>query len=332
MTTTLTPIITEDGLAAVFNAQNQGLDASITEIALGDTNWTPDKTATALKTEKRRIPILGGERINNTQIHLTAVEDGTSLEYWVKEVGFYLADGTLLAIWSSADKAMAYKSAAVDLLLAFDLVLTALPANSVTIEGSAGFTMASASTTKQGIVRIASEVEVKAAVATDLAVNPAALRSQLQLLLPAGMVNAFAADNPPEGWLECDGAALSRTAYADLFSAINTTYGAGDGTTTFNLPDLRGEFVRGWDHNRGVDSGRGFGEWQDAYLPDVPRDGWGTTGGALGTATSGRLLVGSGATEYREGLESIRASGSDRTLNANETRPRNLALMYCVKY
>ena len=144
MTTSLKPIITRAGLTAVRNAQNSEFKLCITEIALGngnnDTGWTPDNTATSLKNQKNRIPILAGEAIGESQIHMTAVED-TNLEYWVYELGFYLEDGTLFAIWSDPDQPLAYKSPGIDLLLAFDLLLTALGENadSVTIDGTGGF-------------------------------------------------------------------------------------------------------------------------------------------------------------------------------------------------
>lgn len=57
---------------------------------------------------------------------------------------------------------------------------------------------------------------------------------------PVGTISPFARPTAPTGWLLCDGSAVSRTTYADLFSVIGTTYGNGDGLTTFNLPDLRG--------------------------------------------------------------------------------------------
>ena len=174
MNTTLTPVITSAGLNAIWNAQHDGLEATIAEIALGEAGWTPDNSATALKDEKRRIPVAGA-RVNETQIHLTGVEDGTA-EYWVREVGFYLADGTLLAIWSAAEQALAYKSAGVDLLLAFDLVLTALPADSVTVDGSAGFMLPPATDSKRGLIRIATADEARGGKATDVAVNPAQLK------------------------------------------------------------------------------------------------------------------------------------------------------------
>lgn len=64
---------------------------------------------------------------------------------------------------------------------------------------------------------------------------------------PVGTVVSFATPNLPLGYLLCDGRAVSRTSYADLFALIGTTFGAGDGLTTFNLPDLRGRVVAGLD-------------------------------------------------------------------------------------
>ena len=86
--------------------------------------------------------------------------------------------------------------------------------------------------------------------------------SDLLGMVPSGAVLYFAGRTAPAGWLKANGAAVSRTAYAALFAAIGTTYGAGDGRSTFNLPDLRAEFIRGWDDGRGVDVGRVFGSAQ----------------------------------------------------------------------
>jgi len=72
--------------------------------------------------------------------------------------------------------------------------------------------------------------------------------------------NAGAAQ--PAGWLPCNGAAVSRTTYAALFAAIGAIYGAGDGSTTFNLPDSRGLVIRGLDNGRGLDPGRALGSYQ----------------------------------------------------------------------
>ncbi|MCK9131735.1 phage tail protein [Haemophilus influenzae] len=73
------------------------------------------------------------------------------------------------------------------------------------------------------------------------------LNNSVQISELVGEVAFFARTTPPSGWLKANGAAVSRTTYAALFAAIGTTFGAGDGSSTFNLPDLRGEFVRGLD-------------------------------------------------------------------------------------
>ena len=78
----------------------------------------------------------------------------------------------------------------------------------------------------------------------------------------AGAVQFFAMSSAPTGWMKANGAAVSRATYARLFGRVGTTFGGGDGSTTFNLPDLRGEFIRGWDDGRTVDSGRTFASVQ----------------------------------------------------------------------
>jgi microcystin-dependent protein len=91
--------------------------------------------------------------------------------------------------------------------------------------------------------------------------------------VPTAAIFAFPAITIPSGYLECDGSAISRTTYADLFAVIGTSYGAGDGSTTFNLPDYRGEFLRGFDNGANNDP--------DAAIRTDRGDG--TTGDAIGT-------------------------------------------------
>ena len=62
---------------------------------------------------------------------------------------------------------------------------------------------------------------------------------------PTGTIQAFASSNTPTGWLLCDGSAISRSTYSELFAVIGTTYGAGDGSTTFNLPNLFNRMIVG---------------------------------------------------------------------------------------
>ena len=146
--------------------------------------------------------------------------------------------------------------------------------------------------------------------------------------LPSGAVQAFAMTAVPTGWLECNGSAVSRTIYSALFAAIGTTFGAGDGTTTFNLPDLRGEFVRGWDNGRGVDSGRTFGSAQADELKSHTHaaDGWSaaTTNSVYDGSIDGSYNAGGVDRNYVQSPVTAATGGV-------ETRPRNIALMYCIK-
>ena len=89
---------------------------------------------------------------------------------------------------------------------------------------------------------------------------------------PLGTINAIGGSTAPDGWLLCQGQAVSRTDYSDLFAVIGTSFGSGDGSTTFNVPDLRGEFLRGAGTNSHTKQGSGgsVGQHQDATgIPNV---------------------------------------------------------------
>ena len=70
--------------------------------------------------------------------------------------------------------------------------------------------------------------------------------------VPVGSVQAYSSATPPSGWLACDGAAVSRTTYSDLYSVTGDAYGSGDGSTTFNVPDLRGRAAIGTGTGTGL--------------------------------------------------------------------------------
>ena len=93
------------------------------------------------------------------------------------------------------------------------------------------------------------------ALATQQSIK-AYIASQLTASTPAGVITPYAGTSAPTGYLLCHGQAVSRTTYADLFSAISTTYGIGDGSSTFNLPDLRGRVVAGQDDMGGTSANR----------------------------------------------------------------------------
>jgi microcystin-dependent protein len=140
-------------------------------------------------------------------------------------------------------------------------------------------------------------------------------------LAPPGCVAHFAMNAPPTGWLKANGAAVSRTTYAALFTAIGTTFGTGDGSTTFNVPDLRGEFTRGWDDGRGVDTARAFGSAQaDEFKSHTHAQ----------DATTIRTTV--GAAVNVDGSVGRATGGTTAATGGTETRPRNIALLACIKF
>lgn len=152
-----------------------------------------------------------------------------------------------------------------------------------------------------------------------------------------GQVIFTAGGVAPAGFLKCDGSAVSRTAYQALFAVIGTTFGGGDGATTFNLPDLRGEFLRGWDDGRGVDSGRALGKAQSWAIQnitgransDLVKFNYGPTDGAFATESIvSRQRPASGT--VNGDTCGINFDASRVVQTANETRPRNVALLSCI--
>ena len=163
-------------------------------------------------------------------------------------------------------------------------------------------------------------------------------------LTPAGTVIWTARGTAPTGYLKANGAAISRTTYAALFSAISTTYGAGDGSTTFNLPDLRGEFVRGWDDGRGIDGGRSFGSAQAQNYQSHNHTATSTVADPGHTHTAnfnqGSIIASGGAFGWKDSgtgdrintaFTGITVSTSINNSGGTETRPRNIALLACIK-
>ncbi len=176
--------------------------------------------------------------------------------------------------------------------------------------------------------------------------------------VPSGMVMYYLVDACPSGWLEANGTAVSRATYAALFSVIGVNFGAGDAITTFNLPDLRGEFIRGWDHGRGADPNRTFGSFEWSSSIAMPGYINGGTSYAPGTGYQDRYgwndqfdngFVGDVTPNTTANGVTTPAAGSTDNItladpNANQgpynityydmfygVRPRNVALLPCIK-
>lgn len=139
--------------------------------------------------------------------------------------------------------------------------------------------------------------------------------------VPPGAIQQFAMPTVITGWLKCNGQAVSRAGYAALFAAVGTLWGVGDGSTTFNVPDLRGEFLRGWDDGRGVDSGRVFASSQAHQFESHTHDMGSEGGGGGNYATP----VDSG------GVDESQTGNPTQPTGGAETRPRNVAIQWCIR-
>lgn len=154
-----------------------------------------------------------------------------------------------------------------------------------------------------------------------------------------GQVIFTAGSAVQSGFLKCNGAAVSRITYAALFAVCGTIYGAGDGSTTFNLPDLRGELLRCLDDGREVDSARVLGSSQGDAMRNLTgsiRANSFQSGGSVAASTgvfANDLLAnaqhasGGGAANT---LATYGLDASRQVPTANEFRPRNVALLACI--
>ena len=176
-----------------------------------------------------------------------------------------------------------------------------------------------------------------------ITVSPAELTAAVESSVPSGAVMHFAMQSAPTGWLKADGSAVLRTQYPALFAAIGTTFGVGDGRTTFNLPDLRGEFVRGWDGGRNIDPGRAFGSAQGEAIRNITGSidtginsghqlfDEATATGALAISQRRWKAWTSDTQDGRNNPSAFDFDASRVVPTAAENRPRNIALLACIK-
>ena len=175
-----------------------------------------------------------------------------------------------------------------------------------------------------------------------------------------GTGTGFQSDGIPTGYLECDGQLLDRSAFAALFNVIGTRYG-NTTSSNFRVPDLRGEFIRGYDHGRGIDSGRGINDPQGGQntshnhsvsittsttsltgtitkISETYASGGGTatgvfTKGSSQTAslTPSRVDNSPAGSFSMDASHNHSVSGNTANQGGNESRPRNIAMMYIIK-
>ncbi len=209
----------------------------------------------------------------------------------------------------------------------------------VTVTISNGVTISSPSEILPRQQLLAVPYAVSALQAQQATVSSSLVSNLANALCPPGTIVAFGGATVPSGWLLCDGSLVNRSVYSNLFTAIATAWGGGDGSTTFNLPDTRGLFLRGVDNsptkgisgrdpdsasrtaeNPGGNAGNAVGSYQlDDYLKHSH------SGYVVGNGVTGQSGVGSYLTVYGSTTVSPTTGG-------NETRPKNVYVNYIIKY
>lgn len=162
--------------------------------------------------------------------------------------------------------------------------------------------------------------------------------------VPSGIIQPFGGASAPTGYLACDGSAVSRTTYAALFAAIGTTWGAGDGSTTFAVPDLRGAFLRGTGSHgtstmaNGNDfAGPSVGSFENDQMQNHKHSIYSSISGATGTGSGAVNYAASSPGTFEhypyssEMAESNHPSAEGTPRAGDETRPFNAGILYCIK-
>jgi phage-related tail fiber protein len=255
-------LVTNIGLIKEAEAGQIGENPiNLTEIAVGDGNgsyYEPDSAATSLVNELYRTNLTSAvlDANNPNQLIIEGVIEEEAGPFYIREVGIFDADGDLFAIgkypetFKSNYESGSGKRLYIRLIVAF----VSIPNVEIVLSENINFDPNFEANLN---IELANRLKISENLA-DLNDTEQA-RNNLNITNLTGAIMPFSFSLAPDGWLECNGSEVSRTTYANLFSKIGTNYGVGDGVNTFNIPDLRGEFIRGWDNGRGVDSNRSLG-------------------------------------------------------------------------
>lgn len=342
MATKYYALLTNVGAAKLANATALGEQVEITQMAVGDGNGvlpTPNPAQTALVHELRRAPLntLTIDPVNTNQIIAEQVIPEDVGGWWIREIGLYDSDGDMIAVANCAETYKPLLQEGSGRVQVIRVILIVSSTQAVTLKIDPSVVLATRQYVDDQII------QVKAYIDQQLAAHIAASDPHAQYLktvdivkyIPVGIPLPYPAASPPSGWLKCNGATFDKVAYP----ALAVVFPSG------KLPDLRGEFLRGWDDGRGVDLSRSLLSAQGDTIRNIT--------GSLTAYQSGPNNVAQpiGA----QGALTTYNSGNNNTINpmpqtstpadkyglvfdaslivptSTENRPRNIAFNYIVR-
>lgn len=348
MATKYFALLTNIGAAKLANATALGAQVEITQMAVGDGNGalpTPNPAQTALTHELRRaqLNMLTIDPVNTNQIIAEQVIPEDVGGWWIREIGLFDKDGDMIAVANCAETYKPQLQEGSGRVQVIRVILIVSSTEAITLKIDPSVVLATRIYVDDAVI------EVKAYVDQKLAAHVAAsdphtqylLETDIDTYIPVGFPLPWPQATPPSGWLKCNGATFDTAKYPKLAKVYSTG----------KLPDLRGEFVRGWDDGRGTDSGRILLTAQNDAIRnitgeqslDVPYNGKST--GAFynngknaneGIYEDGSFILdapsvgGTGGLNPSQG-EKIFFDASRIVPVASENRPRNVAFNYIVR-
>jgi hypothetical protein len=297
MPSLLNPVITDAGLAAAVAANGAGLQIQITHIALGTGQYAPANNRTALAARKEKAAVGAGSVGPDGSFKIVVLFPawaGVPNPYNATEIGFYAGDpdagGVLFAVHSHPSDVIVQRNA-IDYVASFGLQLARVPSGSVTVVVDPGAAQAlglvfaheakpdpHAQYAKKAGDTFTGPVYAPTPTAGDSSTRVAT--SKYVQELGTGKIDFFPSTGAPAGYIKANGALVSRASYANLWVFAQASgnvaasdgawssgqFSPGDGATTFRIPDVRGQHLRGFDDGRGVDAGRAIGSYQPDQL------------------------------------------------------------------
>lgn len=367
-------ILTNVGMAKQANADALGIPWKITEMGVGDASGTdpiPNAAQTTLINEWRRRPLnqLKIDPNNPAVIIAEQIIPADEGGKWIREIGLYDADGDLVAVANCAPsfKPVLSQGSGRTQIVRMNFIVTS--AGNITLKIDPAIVLASRAyvdaailevlpknktpgewtrvkTNNLGLVVSGDNPDTLAGMGikdTYTKVEIAEMIAQASAL-PVGTMVAFPKAVVAPGFLEVDGSVQSIATYPDLFAYLGTTFNTGgEGAGNFRLPESRAEFLRGWDHGRGVDAGRTVGSTQKGSLVALDTGAIGVQSVHFtGSASVANAQQASGLDAYLladyPNLDIGGASGYSTALPglpaetaSGVARPRNLAVMWCIK-
>lgn len=338
MTAKFFAILTNQGAARLANATALGTKLNLTQLAVGDgggTLPTPDPAQATLLGEKRRaaLNLLSVDPTNSSQIIAEQIIPENEGGFWIREIGLYDDAGVLIAVANCPETYKPQLQEGSGRTQTIRMVLIVSSTESVTLKIDPAVVLATRKYVEEKVIEVNAYAESLQAAHLDAAdPHPGYLQvAEISQYTPVGVPLPFPSASLPVGRLKCNGAVFDKVRYPGLAAV----FPAG------KLPDLRGEFIRGWDDGRGVDTSRTLLSSQAGMLEkhrhyvvsntDYDQsDEWDIGVIVKSTYAQGRGID-AGSPGSLIASPTLHTRGRIGNTGGGETRPRNIAFNYIVR-